>query len=539
VSLRSWAIAIASATTIACAVAQGGDTPASSSPTPIVTGSAGPPEAPATSPAADCHARIAAVLAGPALPGAPAFEARRVAILGRARGEPVVFVRAPASAPDASLSPAALATRRAIDALPAGARVDRVLARHRGDRATARSLLLREGYAYAEDPAEALALVTRTRLVDLFDEPTIGLVRGSTRHRLELARGKEPAYRHVGGPLDGRAADLLFGDRVAVDERDLAEPLHRDLRGARDRVGFDRVTIEHLGERAIVADLAFGAEHARALFDTDGASPRLACLDVPDADRPRFEAFSRAGIARRRSLAALSGAVDRAVVERLPFDRPRDVKDHFSDGRLRPLWQSAYRRGQGSFSYEGEPYPVFDGVGRPAPPEMCIDFVLDSFERAADRWFRPRGEGPERTEGRLDLDALGITNRAGVMAFAAFAEAHPGDFDVVRLAPSDRIEFGDRDRFFRALVDRADLFAPGDVVAIHGLKRDGYVHQHAILVEDTDPVTGAPVLLADQMRWPRRRTWEGIMAEAPKRSLTYRVRFAERLLARLDPDAAP
>ncbi|MEQ9319664.1 MAG: hypothetical protein RIF41_10940, partial [Polyangiaceae bacterium] len=67
-----------------------------------------------------------------------------------------------------------------------------------------------------------------------------------------------------------------------------------------------------------------------------------------------------------------------------------------------------------------------------------------------------------------------------------------------------------------------------------GPKPDGYVHQHAILVEDTDPVTGMPYSLADQMKWPRLRTWEGIMAEAPKRALLYHVRPKTSFLTRLD-----
>jgi hypothetical protein len=37
------------------------------------------------------------------------------------------------------------------------------------------------------------------------------------------------------------------------------------------------------------------------------------------------------------------------------------------------------------------------------------------------------------------------------------------------------------------------------------------------------------------MKRPRRRTWEGIMAEAPLRSLYYRVRPREGIFEKLDP----
>ena len=78
---------------------------------------------------------------------------------------------------------------------------------------------------------------------------------------------------------------------------------------------------------------------------------------------------------------------------------------------------------------------------------------------------------------------------------------------------------------------------PGDVIAIQGKKADGKIHQHAILVEWADPITGFPSGLADQMKRPRRRTWEGIMAEAPLRSLLYRARPRDTVWTRLDPGA--
>ena len=67
------------------------------------------------------------------------------------------------------------------------------------------------------------------------------------------------------------------------------------------------------------------------------------------------------------------------------------------------------------------------------------------------------------------------------------------------------------------------------------MKADGHIHQHAILVEWADPITGFPSGLADQMKRPRRRTWEGIMAEAPLRSLYYRARPRDAVLEKLDP----
>jgi hypothetical protein len=168
-------------------------------------------------------------------------------------------------------------------------------------------------------------------------------------------------------------------------------------------------------------------------------------------------------------------------------------------------------------------------------PEVCVDFVLDSFERTSGTWFTPRGGALHRVHGKLDFDDTGIKNRRGVIAFGLFAEQRPDLFEVRRFAGEDRIQFKERTRYFDYLTDHADEVRPGDVISIQGKKRDNKIHQHAILVEWADPITGFPSGLADQMKRPRRRTWEGIMAEAPLRALFYRARPRDTVWEKLDP----
>lgn len=485
-----------------------------------------------------CRARIAAVKQQPPLPGAKGFDARRVDFIGRARGAPVVFVREPRSPAAAELPERLRATRQALAKLPVKARLRKTLSRHWGDHAAVRQLLLREGYVYSDDPQEALALVKVLELPKLFSEKEIWLHRGTTVHRLERkVRYGQTEYRHVAGPLQGQTAVVLFADRVAIDRAALAQPLHRDLRPAAWREGFDRVRIRHRTDRALVAELRFGTTWARALLESQGAEVKLACLAEPASVRDQVTRWQRSDEPRRRALAELRRAVSALVAEKQPFDRPREAEDHLTDGLLRPQWLSAYRRGKHGFSHDEVGYPVFDDHGRPLPPQMCVDFVLDSFERAAGTWFRPRGAPRQRVVGTLDFDSFGMVNRAGVLAFGKFAEAHLELFEFANIPEDERIPFGQRSKFFSYLLEHADRFRPGDIVAIQGLKRDGNIHQHAILIEDTDPVTGFPHGLADQMKWPRRRTWEGIMAEAPKRSLLFHTRLKPEVLLKLDPQA--
>jgi hypothetical protein len=473
----------------------------------------------------DCRARAKALEGEPALPGIPDFDARRAEILGRARGEPLLFVREPKATPDAALSPIALGTKKALEKSSPAGRVRAIAKRHKGDRETLRALLLREGYLYSADPHEALALVSALDLVTLFDEPTIFLQRGREIRELTRTKGRWPAYRDAGG----QNAELLLGDRVAVRREELGSPLHRDLRSLARELGFDRARIERRTDRGLFAELRFGGAWVKAVLASDGAKLSLACFDAEADVRRRVERFMKGDAERRHALARLHAAVDAEVAEALPFDRPRGEKTAERDGQLRPEWRWAYKNGYAYFSHEEESYPVFDAKGRPMPPQMCVDFVLDSFERASGTWYRPRGEELGRQVGGFDLNAEGIKNRAGVLAFEKFAEERPKLFVHRRIPSDERIQFGERTRFFAYLVSHADDFRPGDVVAIQGRKGDGNIHQHAILIEDTDPLTGFPDALADQMKRPRRRTWEGIMAEAPLRSLLFHVRPTDEL----------
>jgi hypothetical protein len=510
---------------------------------PVADSDSAPPpmEAPPGTPVGDaalaiCRARIEAVAALPDQPGAPAFDEHRAEYLGRARGEPMVFVREPRAQPDAALPPAWLASRRAFERGHPGPRVAALRARHRSEPAALRALLLREGYAYAPDPLDALGIVSDVALADLFGEPEIWLQRGvETRRLTREVKRSEVTYRYVDGPLAGRAADLLFGDRVAASEAELATPLHRDLRRLADVEGFDRVRLTRRTDDALLADVRFGATWIPAVLEAKGATLSLGCLAGDPAAREAVKAAREAGGARRRALLAMHDVVTEELIETLRFDRPEGEKTAEHDGELRPGWMAAYFQGRQSFEHEGTTYPVYDPAGRAWPPEVCVDFVMESFERTAGTWFSPRGSRPERVKGRLDFDDTGIKNRHGVIAFAAFADTRADLFEVRRFTGAERIQFGERSRFFAWLTEHADEVRPGDVVAIQGEKRDKKIHQHAILVEWADPITGFPHGLADQMKRPRRRTWEGIMAEAPLRSLYYRVRPRETIFEKLDP----
>lgn len=484
-----------------------------------------------------CRVRETSALAQPDLGGAPAFDANRVDVLGRALGEPMVFVREPTRTPDELLSPAQGAIARAFDRAPPGVRIGRLVRQYAQQPTILRSLLLPDGYVYASDPHDALALVRSLQFAHAFEEPVIWLQRRDQVHRLERAKvRKTTVYRYAEGPSQGQEAQLLFGDRVASSPGDLANPLHRDLRTLARDVGFERAEILHRTPAVLIAKLRFGGRWVRAVLAADGAKLNLTCLSEPRATVEEIERWIRENSHQIRARRAMEATIDAQVREGLPFDRPADAEDHFQDGVLRPLWYDAYRRGQAGFTFDGRSYSVFQSDGSPRPPQVCVDLILDTYERTSGTWFRSREEVPQRVVGRLDFDAHGIKNRRAVLAFGEFAESSPSLFQFARVPGDERIPFARRKEFFAYLLEHADDFGPGHVVAIQGRKRDGHIHQHAIFVEATDPLTGFPYGLFDQMKKPRRRTWEGIMAEAPARSLYYRARPTDTIWRSMDAE---
>lgn len=487
-----------------------------------------------------CRAVLRALRATPEAPGSPLNKTVRSATLGRARGEPVVWLSEPQHTPSAQLPEAwVLAQRAASPKASARSRLQRLLRQFPREKKWLRMALLREGYVYAPEPIEALALTTELKLERLFDEAELVLTRGAQRWRiLEQGQGRERHYVYGDGPLAEQRAELLFGDRVGLPTDAPSAPRHLDFSGLQREHSVDRVRILRLTARGSIAELRFGRRWVTAALkhSPQGVGVQLDCIDLPAADLKQVHDWSASLAARRAGLLNLHSAVDGMLHDQLRFDRPQGEKGPDRDGQLRPSWLAAYRFGQGYFRVDETSYSVFNAAGDPTPPQVCVDFVLESFERAAGTWFRPRGDQPAREVGRLDFNAWGITNRRGVLALEDFALAHPEVFSVTRIEQSARVPFAQREKFFSYLESHADDFAVGDVLAIRGVKADGRVHQHAILLERVDPLSGFPYGLADQMSRPRRRTWEGVMAEAPRRSLYFRLRLQPDVLARL---AAP
>lgn len=157
-----------------------------------------------------------------------------------------------------------------------------------------------------------------------------------------------------------------------------------------------------------------------------------------------------------------------------------------------------------------------------------MDFLLDAYERASGTWWRPRGEPRERTVGKLDFDAYGgreVLRR--VPGFIAFAREHPEWFEIVTVPADEQIPMGHKEDFFAYLSGRSEDLVPGDAVFIGGIvpwdpKR--IVHYHTLVVFESDPVSGMPIVVAGNPGKPCLRPWLLEMRRTPRRTIRYRLR---------------
>jgi hypothetical protein len=460
------------------------------------------------------------------LAGAPRLEAHRAELLARAKAEPVIFLSAPADTPRSKRA-AALRRRLHTDQSPWAA----FEAAYRGLSSRPeelREVLLTDGYLYAEDPTVGAMLATHVTLGQLFREPELLVYRGEA---IQRALKRADDYVWAEGPDKDQVARLWLFDRVAPAGVTLPPPRHLVVTELSRRLGTTQIEVERLTAEGVLARLHYGDQAVPAVLRVNGGKLELGC-QIDAGLGPRLAAARATAEREQRVLSALRRVVEQQIEEGLPFDEPK-TEDGQQDGKLRAEWRRAYLRGDVEYQFNEDTYWVFDRKGRPHVPQVCVDFVLDSWERMADSWWLPRADKRARRVGRLDFDALQIENRRSVEQLIGFAKQHPDWFELLEVPYSAQVPLRGRRRFFERLYRDRREYRPGDVVVILGPRDDGKLHYHSFFVVSADPISGMPTWLAANAGRPRVRTWEGEMQNAPERAIVARVRPRLEWLERL------
>jgi hypothetical protein len=217
------------------------------------------------------------------------------------------------------------------------------------------------------------------------------------------------------------------------------------------------------------------------------------------------------------------------IEDGLPFDEPITEYGQ-QDGHMRFKWLSAYLAGQRTYRMNGDLYYVYGPGGQPRPPQVCIDFVYDTFERASGTWWERLGGDPRRVVGMMDFGTFSDTTLRRADKMVEFAESHPDRFSVYEIPAEERVPMWKKREFFDYLTKNADRFEPADIVMIRGYTpfekawQQRVMHYHSFFVYEVDPLSGVPVALVGNPGRPSIRTWlfEGL--RTPKRSVWYSIR---------------
>jgi hypothetical protein len=471
-----------------------------------------------------CEDLIERVRSEPASAGTPSLDAARGTVLLYAKAEPVVFSRTPAVASGGSDAAGTYRTMLRETSSP-WSMISKLWPVFSANPELGRSVLLREGYLYAEKPELAFALVDLVAAQLLYSDKEIWIQRGERLLRAE--RAKSGHYVFSDGPERGERVRLLLFDRVGVGTP--PEPIHRDFRALREVLGFDRVKIVHQTDGAIVAELRYGTVWVQTLLRAEGAHLSRSCEVLSAATAPVVAGQRAEHLRRKRVLEPLRRAMAFGIEDGLPFDEP--VTEYGQqDGRLRRLWLQAYLGRQSDYEFQGDKYYVYNAAGRPLVPEVCVDYIFDTFERSSGTWWRSRGEPRDRIVGKVDFATLSDETMRRATSFIDYASKLPGSFDVVTLPEEQRVPFKFPKRLSDYLIQEADHYLPGDVVLIRGYApwdkpwKPKIQHTHSFFVYETDPVSGMPILLAGNPGRPLLQTWQFEAFRTPDRSIWTRVR---------------
>ncbi len=208
------------------------------------------------------------------------------------------------------------------------------------------------------------------------------------------------------------------------------------------------------------------------------ASPRIGTTDVVEivAEEPPRPT-------RQQLLDPLLEQIHQQEKEMLPFDEPKHEFGKQLDGRLRPAWEAAYKRGQPTYNYTGDRYQTMY-KGLPFTPQVCADFIVDTIDRVAGTWYMPSLKEPGKTLGRYDVRMHASSQGFDVRRnheLMQFFKANPDKFTIVFEGSGPRPINAKQTREWMKDIG----VEVGDIVAIQGKApwdRGKEIHTHSFFV---------------------------------------------------------
>ena len=404
--------------------------------------------------------------------------------------------------------------------LPRSGRFRRLHKRAHHNRKRFRQIVLRDGYLFTEDHHLARYVFKDVSLPDLFRERTIFLQRGDEIMRLKRRRDR---YVRADGPLRNHTVGIFPLDRVALTRAALDNPRHWELDTVRFGLGLHTLSLEEGADITPFRSTFLSGEELGGFLFRHGGQTAVVVAGIPPARWKELHDGNRERMDARMKILA---AAEKFTQERIRFDEP-EVEIGQQDGLLREAWYRAYRNRKLQYEVNGVTYDVFGFRGTPKPPQVCIDFLMDSVERAFGHWWRREGRMPGRDKGRVRWSNYEGLRRRSVRGVIQFAAETPEIFEAYGVPKEEEVPYRDTERFYRNLEEFPVDFQEADMIMIWGYKNDGKRHYHSFFVHRIDPIDGFPIVLSDNAGVAAVRVWHDIMRRAPRRYIHHRIRIRD------------
>ena len=238
-------------------------------------------------------------------------------------------------------------------------------------------------------------------------------------------------------------------------------------------------------------------------------------------------------ISRDKLLEPLFIAMQKQIVEKLPFDEPLHENGRQLDGMLRVMWIDAYMHHNKIYALENTKYRTVGPKTVLLVPQVCADFVIDTIDRAAGTWYANSLKYPKRVIGKFDFRKemeLAKFNPRNVDHIIQYFKTRPNDFEFI-INNEDGPVVGDivgLKKWFKDINVQV-----GDLIIIRGRTpwdRGKEIHYHSMFITK---MNGEEILITGNANFPAQWSLEREVARAPKRKIISVIRFSNEFLRKM------
>lgn len=201
------------------------------------------------------------------------------------------------------------------------------------------------------------------------------------------------------------------------------------------------------------------------------------------------------------------------------------------DWFLRPQAIRALKKwNKNYFEFKGIKYPLFVNW-KPNIPQVCIDFVLDFYEKFNDSYYDRYWNHPDklnfekifggffkRRRVEYILDCI-VNNKNNLQEY----------FKLIDLPDNLKVSYNMWEKIVDIIRNNlSKIVKPGDTIIIYGPLNDGLMHYHAFIVYQVSH--NNDIIVMENTKYPSKESLIRVLSRSPKRKIIHIIRPTEKVL---------